>query len=304
MTKKQKSANKTKTPIRPIDHIVLSVADLEVARMRFTALGFNVNPNARHDFGTQNCIIPFENGTFIEPLAIADSKLVEHHHQKRNPFLIRDRAFRFSHGGEKFDDGFSMFALAGTDVKKDRKAFRKAGFRTGKIATVKRPGLELQTSFIIDERAPHCTLFACERKKGAPKFDAETTQHSNGALRVSKVILNAELPHQFEQYLKTATGVDQASYYNSSMSIALPNGKISVLTPSALKSDYGFDMPACHLNNGLQLATWEVEVSALDQVAMLLAESGIDARQIGQRIVVSNAPGQGAPLTFIEGKKA
>ncbi len=74
VTVKPKAAVFNDLPIRPIDHIVISLPDLDLARRRFAELGFNVNPVARHNFGTENTIIPFSNGTFIEPLGIGDSK--------------------------------------------------------------------------------------------------------------------------------------------------------------------------------------------------------------------------------------
>ena len=54
---------------RPIDHLVLPVGSLAVARSRFENLGFQVQPDRQHPFGTQNCCIMFSNRTYLEPLA-------------------------------------------------------------------------------------------------------------------------------------------------------------------------------------------------------------------------------------------
>ena len=59
---------------KPLDHVVLPVADLGVARARLTALGFTVAPDGLHPFGTANCCVYLADGTFLEPLAVGDPR--------------------------------------------------------------------------------------------------------------------------------------------------------------------------------------------------------------------------------------
>ena len=83
---------------RFLDHVVLPVPDLDIARDRLANLGFQVAPDARHSFGSENACVFFENGTFIEPLAIGQRETVEAHIKKGNNFLRRDAAYRFRRG--------------------------------------------------------------------------------------------------------------------------------------------------------------------------------------------------------------
>ena len=53
-----------------IDHLVLPVRDLDLARARYEALGFRVAAEARHPFGTENACIFLQDGTYLEPLAL------------------------------------------------------------------------------------------------------------------------------------------------------------------------------------------------------------------------------------------
>ncbi|MCP4073790.1 MAG: VOC family protein [Hyphomicrobiales bacterium] len=287
-------------PVRPIDHIVISLPDLDLARRRFTELGFNVNPVARHNFGTENTIIPFSNGTFIEPLGIGDAADVKKFTKKRNQFLVRDQAYRYRHSIEEFSGGFSMLAFCGENAKRDRKNFRKAGLHTGKIARVKRPGLDIRSTFAMDERASDCTLFVCERKDGIPEFDSDQTNHPNGALRISRIVLVDDNPADFLYYVEVVSGQSEFEKIENGMNITLPNGLISVVSPKGLKSEYGMDIPNSSLRNGPRLITYDIAVRLIDETAMMLAEKGIKARQVGERIVVANAPGQGATLAFVE----
>ena len=97
----------TKLSPRNLDHVVLPVPNLEIARERLSSLGFTVAPDARHKFGSENACVFFENGTFFEPLAIGHRETVEADIMKGNNFLRRDAAYRFRNG----DDGFSMVVI-------------------------------------------------------------------------------------------------------------------------------------------------------------------------------------------------
>ncbi len=286
--------------IRPIDHIVLSLPDLDLARRRFVELGFNVNPVARHDFGTENSIIPFSNGTFIEPLGVGDAASVKKYTRKRHQFLVRDQAYRYRHGIGEFSGGFSMLAFSGENAKKDRKKFRKAGLHTGKIARVRRPGLNIRSTFAMDEGVTDCTLFVCERKDGVPEFDSEQTNHPNGAMRISRVVLVDDNPAIFFNYVEVISGQSEFVKTENGLDITLPNGLISIVSPKGLKSEYGIELQDSSLRIGPRLITYDIAVRSIDETAMMLAEKGIEARQVGKRIVVANAPGQGAALAFVE----
>ena len=58
--------------MRSIDHLVLPVTTLTLARSRLTSLGFTVAPDAQHPFGTGNCCVFFKDRTYLEPITIVD----------------------------------------------------------------------------------------------------------------------------------------------------------------------------------------------------------------------------------------
>lgn len=302
MSNNHQKSKSNSDAIRPIDHVVLSLPDLDIARQRYELLGFNVAPVAQHSFGTINSLVAFENGTFLEPLAIGDKQRTSKYRRKGNPFLIRDDSYRYRHGGNEFCGGFSMVALSGANAKKDRKHFRKAGLRTGKTAVVKRPGLKIRAVFALDERSPDCTFFVCERIDGAPVFDTSLTSHENGALRIERITLVDDQPEDFRRYLELVSRQKNIQHTEMGLNIKLPNGELSVLTPDGLKSEYGTELPHTRCREGLRQVTFDIAVKSLDDTAMALAQSGIEARQVGARIVVANAPGQGAMMAFVEGQ--
>lgn len=297
--------NSPKTKTLPIDHVVLSVPDLDGARARFELLGFNVADNARHHFGTENAIIGFANCTYLEPLAIGDENRVKKHIDKRHPFVVHDNAFRFHHRdapGAEFEGGFSMLAFGGKNVKKLRKKFKKSGLRTGKLAKVKRPGLKVRIVFAMDERAAESFLLVCERKNGPPTFDEQLTNHTNGAIGVRRIVMVDENPNDFSDYLQTVCRSEDVEATKDGVDIATANGTLSLYTPDGLQKYYGVDAAPSTDRQGPRLVAYEIAVASLDETAMILASRGVDVRQVGQRLIVANAPGQGSILAFVEDK--
>src|SRR5690348_9960814 len=88
---------------RSLDHLVLPVPSLATARQRLAELGFTVAPEGVHPFGTANCCVYLADGTFLEPLAVADADAQGEAAIRGNVFAARDIAYRFRRG----ENGFS-----------------------------------------------------------------------------------------------------------------------------------------------------------------------------------------------------
>jgi len=284
----------TKHIPRNLDHLVLPVPSLDIARNRLSALGFTVAPDGRHSFGSENCCVYFGNGTYLEPLAIGHRETVEAAMIKGNIFLERDHGYRFRQG----DNGFSAVCFGGTDVKAERKKFRKAGYRTGKTVLVKRPGLKVRTVFAVDERAPDFSLFRCERSDGPPKFPEAMCKHSNGALRIAQVSVYEDEPSDFQYYLQMVSGIREIRSHSFGLEFSLPNASLQALNESGMRAYYGAnELPE---GRGMRALAFDVEVENLEKVSDLLSGNGIEHQKFGQRLVVAAAEGQGSIIAFVE----
>jgi hypothetical protein len=62
-----------------IDHIVIVVKNLEGASEQFATAGFTVTPGGSHPTGTHNALIPFQDGSYLELIAIEDANLAKDH---------------------------------------------------------------------------------------------------------------------------------------------------------------------------------------------------------------------------------
>ena len=280
---------------RALDHVVFPVPDLEVARARYEQLGFTVAPDGRHKFGTENACVKFADGAFIEPLAIGHRETVEAHMVKGNNFLRRDASYRFRHG----NNGFWGVSLSTKDSAADRKMLRKAGYNTGKLVTVKRKGVHARLSFALDERAPDFSIFMCQDMMEAPVFKAELLSHANGAKGISRVTLCEHLPEDFQYYLQTATGQREVRSHSFGMDMALSNVTLSVLNAEGMNQYYG--VSDILETRGLRAQAIDVEVKNLKTMEEILSENSISFRQIGPRLIVDPAKGQGALIAFVEG---
>ena len=152
--------------MRSIDHLVLPVTTLTLARARLTGLGFTVAPDAQHPFGTGNCCVFFEDRTFLEPITIVDRMAADMAAAERVVFVKRVKRFT-----ERQGSGFAMVALKSDDAEADRAAFEAAKMDGGPVFRFARmaklpDGSEREVGFAIANAefpaAQDAAFFACQ----------------------------------------------------------------------------------------------------------------------------------------------
>ncbi len=290
---------------RNIDHLVLPVSDLETSRKRFEALGFTVAADARHPFGTENACVFFANGSYLEPLAIAQREDCEAAALKGNVFVARDQAFRFRRGQE----GFSAVVLSSDDADADHKHFRKLGISAGKQLKFSRSfkdakGKEMlasfKLSFAADLRSPDSFMFTCERVN-PPRADSGLRNHANGASGVGEIAMGDPNPSDFQYFIQEVLNQRDVNAHSFGIELLASNGNIAAYNADGLKSWYGIES-GCH-GRGLRMQAFSVVVADLKATEALLKRNGIKPRKIAHRLVVDHAPGQGCVIAFEEAAK-
>lgn len=286
---------------RPIDHLVLPVAGLTAARSRLTALGFTVAPDAFHPFGTANACVFFSDGTYLEPLALANRRHAGVAAKRGNVFTARDLAFRKTSNRQ----GFSALVVATRDAMADHARFKMRGVSAGDVLEFSRgmilaDGSETQASFRLafagDDRAPEFFLFSCQRINPLPA-DRELERHANTVTGLSEIILSAPTPADFaplvEQVLLTKAAPEAAP-----LQLAAANARIRILQDRELEAEFAVQpTPGAEGLRGravifktADLAVTEITLAAND-VAFVRREG---------RVLVSAAPGQGVLFGFEE----
>jgi hypothetical protein len=285
----------------PLDHLVLPTADLDVARARLTALGFTVSPRGVHPFGTENCCVYFADGTFMEPLAVADAEAAGIAIAGGNVFVARDRKYRENFGQE----GFSAVVFGTSDADADHRRYTEAGVSAGTRLDFSRPFVDaagksdtasFRLAFASAQEVVDTFLFACERVN-APKVDRSALQlHDNGVGAIAKVVAISKNPSAQLSALEIAADAERGASVLVD-ELALPNARISVATPQDYQRRFG--LPAGE-ETGLRFAAVVFSVASMEKLRTLLAQRGIGHDIGGNRVLVAPAPGQGAAFIFEE----
>ncbi len=287
----------------PLDHVVLPVANIDLARERLGKLGFTVAADARHPFGTENACIFFADKTYLEPLGIASADAYEASVKKGNVFTARDRAFRFRCG----DDGLSAVVFGTADADRDHARFHADRISGGEMLQFARPmkmpdGSEttaaFRLAFAADLRAPDFFLFTCQRINPLPTDRRALETHVNGVTGIAEIVLAAPDPKAFATFLRFASGVASVREEAFGISLATPNVRISILSSDGLNAY--FDLAAPSADRGLRGVGIVYKVADLAVTEAHLAANGITYTRKNNRILVKAASGQGALFAFEE----
>jgi hypothetical protein len=288
---------------RSIDHLVLPVASLDIARKRYEALGFQVAPIGLHPFCTENACSWFDNETYLEPLAIKDYEVYQASFDKGIPFVRQDQQYRELVG----DDGFSIIAFSTNDAERDYDHFVKTSYGYERLFEFSRPGktkdgddctYSFKGAFAIDKANERFSAFTLERYNVPSLKDAPISKHPNKAMGVTGITLIADNPIEHEAYLNEICGVlaDETEFQYQ-----LGNAQLAVLTPQAFEAHYGYAAPQ---GNELKAYCVEIAVNGLDVLLRLAKQNGNDYKRIETtsvtKLIIPPCEGQGFVLSFTD----
>ena len=283
----------------PLDHLVLPVSDLAEARGRLTRLGFTVAPDGIHPFGTANCCVFFADGTFLEPLAVADRAIADAAASAGNVFVRHDRDHRARNG----EEGFSAVVFATGDATRDHARFVGSGISAGELLDFSREFATLEggrdqaafrLAFALGPDAPDCLFFTCERVR-APDVDRTPLQrHANGVTGVAGVLMTAPDPQHLAGTLQQTAG---APPQPDGDGMVLRRG---VFVLRVMTMDHFADETGLPDDGDGRTAFRALELACQDMADLRrrLAAASIGFHEAPAGLVVPPAPGQGAALIF------
>lgn len=287
---------------RPIDHLVLPVRELAAARARLSELGFTVAADGFHPFGTANACAFLSDGTYLEPLAIANSRVAGLTAKRGNVFTSRDLAFRKARNRQ----GFSAMAVSTKDAAADHARFKMRGVSGGDVLDFSRgvtmpDGSETEASFRLafagNENAPDFFLFSVQRVNPLPSDRAVLERHANMVTGLSEIILSAQAPADFaplvEQVLMT-----KADGEPGPIRLAAANTRIRIMQDADLEAEFVVRPVAGA--SGLQGSAIIFKTADLAVTEITLAANDVAFVRREGRVLVSAAPGQGVLFGFEE----
>ncbi|MCO6185921.1 VOC family protein [Rhizobium sp. L1K21] len=286
--------------LRRLDHAVLSVETLTVARARLEALGFRVANDARHPFGTENACVYFADQTYLEPLAVADDMAMQHSVTEGNNFT---RLFgQYRHSTET--EGFAAIALKSSDADGDHGYFQETGISAGGMLAFSRPlkrpdGTETVASFKLAFSAKPAEerfyVFTCQRINVSALADEALLAHENGVVGTKGIILLSKEASD-RNYLGAIFGAAVEDEYG--LAFVMNGSKLHVMEEEGLRDYVG---AACATKaEGLTGIAVVFGVRDVRKTAELFEARGIAYEKRADRLVVAAEAGQGAIFVFEE----
>lgn len=276
-----------------LDHVVVGVPGLAAARARLSALGFQVQQDAHHPFGTGNCNVFFENGTYFEPLAVTDRDAELAALKTTNPFVRRFHAYRFRHGY-----GPVMAAFTTDSAQRMKETFEAEGISAGDILSFTRAqampdgsettiGVHLAVS--ASERAPDITLFTCEHLSRDVLWQRPRLVHANGAKGITRLIAVESNPSDFQYLFQTVTGDREVRTTSAGMEFDLPNALVSLVSPSAYEAMTGqvLQPDGMPRGRGPRIEAVEMAFADLGVLRALLVANGVDFADHGDHLTIA-----------------
>lgn len=200
---------------RPIDHVVLAVADLDGAAAVFDNHGFTLTPRASHpdSMGTSNRLIQFHGRNSIELLTVDRPGTLARHDFTRVPgfFSFGDHN-RLAVGRR---DGLSMVVFTTADAGADIRRFEAAGVPTFQPFDFKRQarladGTAVTLSFTLAYTAspdlPGIAFAVCQNRAPELLWKAGYQAHANGAQTMRALYLVAAEPARDAAFIAAAFG--------------------------------------------------------------------------------------------------
>jgi Glyoxalase-like domain len=284
--------------MRSIDHLVLPVTTLMLARTRVTNLGFTVAPDAQHPFGTGNCCVFFRDRTFLEPITIVDRAATDMAAAEGVVFVKRMKRFT-----ERQGEGFAMVALKSDDAEADQAAFAATEMDAGPVFRFSRlarlpDGTEREVGFAIANvefpAAGDAGFFVCQHLAKDALFPPILIEHPNGVVGTMAVAAVAENPADFHILLEAVMGQRELRVTSFGVEAQIGGGAtFLILTPEGFHARYGLDAP--NPRRGLRFAAVDLRVLDIERAARC---AGRAAKRWDGLIVVPPAPGLHAVIAF------
>ncbi len=284
---------------RGIDHLVLSVSDIERAAEFYRRLGFTTTPRAQHPWGTDNSLVQL-TGSFLELLAVTRPELVP---------PAKEREFSFGAYNQEFlsrREGMSMLVFESTDARADREEFTSRGlhpfdnFHFERLATLP-DGAQVTVAFTLafatDPRMPETVFFCCQQHAPQYFWRPEYQTHANGVDAIDEVIMVAEQPAALADFFSKVQEPESIEESSFGLTVNTPRGNIRVYTTQDVRHRYG-GMDLSSFPETPYFLGFAVHVPDPDRVAAHLRSSNVAFDASPESIRVSPKDAFGVLIEF------
>ncbi len=252
--------------ITGIDHCVILVHDLDVARDAIARLGFTLTPRGVHSdhMGTHNHCVMLRHGYF-EVLSVL--KPTAANERWRNAVAARQ--------------GLNAVALATDDAREGYRELRDKGVGMGEpvdfARPVDNPGAKGEARFTVavipQEYTPGTNMFFCQHYTRDLVWYPGSTDHANGAAGLAEVTAVAHDPVALAEAYGRIFGADRVHADADGLTIESGNAPLRFLTPAGLAARF----PGVALDAAPPpyVAALSIEVADRQATAAYLSQQGV-----------------------------
>ena len=283
---------------RDIDHLVIAVRDLEVARATYQRLGFTLTPVARHPFGTANSLAQF-GSSFLELLAVADARAIP------EPTLTQFSFAAFNRDYLRRREGLSMLALKSTDPAADRAAFARHGLPVYEPFRFERKArgpdgvartVAFSLTFTGDPRFHGAAgFFTCQHHFPENFWQPEYQRHANGAVKIAAAVMVTRDPADFHEFLTHFTGRHDMKSTSLGVTFELGEASIEILSAVGFRAFFGEDAGP----DPRRFTAFRIAVADLAAAQKLLAANDVPFATVAGALVIPASFAHGAALAFV-----
>jgi catechol 2,3-dioxygenase-like lactoylglutathione lyase family enzyme len=282
-------------PLSRLDHVVIAVANLDVAAAAYRKLGFTLTPRGLHEGkGTGNHCIMF-GSTYVELLGVVDAAGAEGRLAQR----VKQRGeggIAIAYGADDADKVHAALGAAGIEAEPPNDLARPLELdgrrEMVRFRNVMMPGLTLPETmqFVCTHQTPELT-----------RARHEWQLHPNGAIGVAEIVVAHDRPHDAVAEFEGLFGKDRTAVQLATpgeLYGMLDNAKLAVRPRAEIEAWYGKDALDGAPARGIVGLT--IRVNEVDAVAAMLDMGRVPHREKNHRIVVPTVAAHGVFLEFAE----
>jgi catechol 2,3-dioxygenase-like lactoylglutathione lyase family enzyme len=283
-------------PLARLDHVVIAVANLDVAAAAYRKFGFTLTPRGLHEGkGTGNNCIMF-GSTYIELLGVVDASGAEGRLAQRVT-KRGEGGIAIAYGADDADKVYRDLRAAGVEAEAPNDLARPLELdgkrEMVRFRNVMMPGLTLPETmqFVCTHQTPELT-----------RARHEWQLHPSGATGVAKIIVGHDKPHDALGEFAALFGENREAVQlgvPGQADAMLDNAKIAVQSRAEIEKTYGKD--------ALAGAPWpgivglEIRVNEVDAVGAMLDMGRVPHRETKHGVIVPASAAHGVFLEFAEG---
>ena len=280
-----------------LDHFVHVVRDVDAAAEFYVRAGFAVGARNRHPWGTHNRLVQLKN-CYIEILEVAEPGKIVPHAARFFSFGAFQRDYVARH------QGLSMLLLNSSDAVEDARAFEAAGISDYEVFDFAREGkkadgtvvkLAFSLVFARDPTSPDLGLALCQHHFPENFWNPALQTHANGAQRVPGVVMIANDPARYRDFIKAFIGAGEVITTTAGVTARTENDDIDILEPSAAHDLLGLPVKT---GVGMTMNAVRFAVADLSRMEALHRQNGVAVRRHGGRLIVPPEEAFGATLIF------